>query len=355
MRRLHGMILKSFLPVFLISMLFFVLIILMVDLFSNLWKYMEHEAEISAILRASFIYLPKAAHLSIPAAMLFSVVFTLGSYQAKHELIAVFASGVSLIRFSMPLILFAFILSVASFLFQETVVIDTYQEKQELSSRLIGRSSAESNSNIVLLSGERHILYRADYYNHRSQTLTRLSVVIQKPAFQRLEAAWAEFVEGRWVLHDVRSFRREGDQVIEVYAEELTRPFLDESPASFKRQIRNIDELKRREAKEWLSSLDRTGNPRYHKELTDYYERYSFSITPLIVSLLSLSISGFFRKNILLMSLLSSLVVSVLYYVSEMIMVLMAKQGIISPMGGAWAGVLFFLILSLFLLRRAKT
>ena len=55
------------------------------------------------------------------------------------------------------------------------------------------------------------------------------------------------------------------------------------------------------------------------------------------------------------MSLMTSLILSVVYYVSDMILGLFAKQGIIEPAIGAWAAVLFFLALGAVLLRHAKT
>jgi len=57
----------------------------------------------------------------------------------------------------------------------------------------------------------------------------------------------------------------------------------------------------------------------------------------------------------LLMSLMVSLILSVIYYVSDMILGLFAKQGIIEPATGAWASVLFFLAAGAILLRHAKT
>lgn len=55
------------------------------------------------------------------------------------------------------------------------------------------------------------------------------------------------------------------------------------------------------------------------------------------------------------MSLLSSVIVSVLYYVSEMVLVLFAQLGIIRPITGAWTSALLFLCISLFLLKKAKS
>jgi lipopolysaccharide export system permease protein len=74
-----------------------------------------------------------------------------------------------------------------------------------------------------------------------------------------------------------------------------------------------------------------------------------------VVMILSISMGGRFKKNILLMSLLSSLGSAVIFYVMEMITMMMAKLGYIPPVYGAWFPVAAFIIIGIFLLRGAKT
>jgi lipopolysaccharide export system permease protein len=64
---------------------------------------------------------------------------------------------------------------------------------------------------------------------------------------------------------------------------------------------------------------------------------------------------GRFKKNILLMSLSMSLIATVIFYVMEMISMMMAQLGYIPPMAGAWFPILTFTVIGLLLLRSAKT
>jgi lipopolysaccharide export system permease protein len=57
----------------------------------------------------------------------------------------------------------------------------------------------------------------------------------------------------------------------------------------------------------------------------------------------------------MLMSLLSSLVTAVVFYVIEMISMMMARLGYIHPFIGAWFPVFTFIVVGLLLLRSAKT
>jgi lipopolysaccharide export system permease protein len=55
------------------------------------------------------------------------------------------------------------------------------------------------------------------------------------------------------------------------------------------------------------------------------------------------------------MSLLASLVAAVVFYVMEMISMMMARLGYIPPLIGAWFPVLTFVVIGALLLRSAKT
>ena len=49
MKTLHIMVLKNFIPVLLVSLFFFVFVIELVDLFQNLWRYINLEVPMSRV------------------------------------------------------------------------------------------------------------------------------------------------------------------------------------------------------------------------------------------------------------------------------------------------------------------
>jgi len=358
MKVLHKMILRDFIPTSMVALIFFILILQLVDLFGNLWRYLNTEVSLSAIAWISYLYIPKCISFSLPIAVLFSISYTLGNYYANNELIAVFGSGYSLYQLTKPLLICGLLLSLGGYFFEDQVVIPTFKEKNQLSKEILGQTVSYSNSNVTVLSRKNTVIYNADFYNDKRFSMTGLSVFFITPEGQfikRIDASTAVWENGQWQLRNVRIFKKDGqDNMKEEYISSWTDPLLDEPPGSFKRITRDIDEMNSREAKDWVNSLKRTGFP-YKGALTEYYQRFSFALTPLVVAILSCSLGGRFKKNILLMSLLSSLVVSVVYYVTQMIMVLLAKLGYIPPLYGAWTGFFIFLVFGAFLFRTAKT
>jgi lipopolysaccharide export system permease protein len=115
-----------------------------------------------------------------------------------------------------------------------------------------------------------------------------------------------------------------------------------------------VEELPVRDAGLLVADLKAAGLP-FLNALSEYYHRFSFPVASLVVMMLSIPMGGRFRKNILLMSLLGSLSAATVFYVMEMISMMMARLGYIPPFLGAWFPIGAFVIIGLFLLRNART
>lgn len=359
MKTLHFMVLRAFLPVFILAIVFFVLILELVDIFTNLVRYLSRDVPFAEIARVAILYVPKCVAFSVPIGLLFAVAYTLGNMYANNELIAVFGAGVSLALLATPLFLFGLFISFGGFLFQEYVVIDTFIMKNELEDTLLKQRSSLSNANVTVLSNQNRIVYHAAYYNDNTKTLSDV-IILEKDEYgefsKRIDAEWAEWKENLWILHECRVFSWTEDEshIQEIKQTTYSNERLTEHPNTFRKIFRDIEEMKIDEAKEWIASLRKAGLP-YKEQLTEYYSRFSFSLTPLIVAVISSGIGGRFKKNILLMSLLSSLIIVVVYYVLQMVAGIFSTMGLITPVAGAWSPFFIFFLIGIGLFKVART
>jgi len=360
MKTFTRMILKDFFPVMLVSLLFFVMVLELVDIFGNLWQYLNNDVDPAVIFRIYLLYIPKSISYVLPVSILFSVSYILGNYFQNNELIAILNSGVSLRVFVLPLIFLSLLLTLGSFYFEDRVVIPTFRKKAELSNEALGIVSSLNNSRVTLISGKEHFIYHADFYNDQLMTLSRPLLIERDEEgnlFRRIDADSAKWDAERnyWVFRNVRIYKNFDQDKPELEVlNSFSDPRFDEPPETFRKKEGNIAEMTLEEARIWITSLKKAGLP-YRKELTDYYGKFSFPFTIFIVTLLSCALGSQFKKNILLMSLLVSLGLSVIYYILQMVLSLMATYGYIPPLTGAWAGFVLFLAFALYLFRRAKT
>jgi lipopolysaccharide export system permease protein len=288
-------------------------------------------------------------------ALLFAAAYSLGDLHGRNELTSIFSAGIPLWRFSLSLMVIGLIASVFSFYFEDLVVIPTLKQKNDLSRVLLHQQVTTSNSDVVIKARGGHLIYSVDYYDADTQTLNGLFIVEQgqNGEFVSLirspRAIWSG---DHWVFTRPLLYTWDGGLL-------RTRPLEDtdayrEQPDTFKRSAYEKEDLPVREAGLLAEDLRSAGLP-FVGVLANYYRRFSFAAASFVVIILSLSMGGRFKKNILLMSLLTSLGAAVVYYVIEMITMMLARLGYIPPLVGAWSPVAFFSLLGLLLLLKAKT
>jgi len=359
MRLLRRMLLQQFIPIFVVALLFFVLLLQLIDVFSSIWRYFAHNVPFSEVAQIALLYVPKCVSFALPVSFLFAVAYSLGLLYGNNELVAVFGSGVSLYRLVLPFLVLGVALSVGGFFFEDQVVIPTFHSKNELYDMAVRQVTSLSQSNVAVTSPDQRVVYVADYYNDSLSRLTGVTVIVRDEhlALQtRIDAQMADWKDGRWVLQACRIFTWDaGTRLLsDRTAPTFDSPLLSEPPATFRRLARNIEEMSRTESERYVAMIRRAGLP-YREALTDLYRKYSFAFTPLVVAFIASSLGSAFKKNILLMSLLSALVISVCFYVAQMVSAILSKNGLVPPLAGAWTPVSLFLVIGFMLFRTART
>jgi lipopolysaccharide export system permease protein len=348
-------LIRQFAPIFTVAVLMFMFVLSLIDLFANLVRYLNNEVPFSQIMQISLHYLPKSFSYALPISLLFAVAYTLGDLYARNELTSIFSAGIPFWRFSLPLVFIGIIASGFSFFFDDAIVVPTLKIKNELTRRALRQHVAESNSDIVIKAQGGQIIYSIDYYDPDSQVLNGISIVEQNAQgefISLVRAHRATWTGEYWDLNNPIRYSWENGLL-------RTGPLLSadayrEHPDTFRRSAVRPEDLRAREGGLLVADLRAAGLP-YLEALVNFYHRFSFATVSLIVTILSISMGGRFKKNILLMSLLASLSVAVVFYVIEMISMMMARLGYIPPLAGAWFPIAVFLVLGLLLLMRAKT
>ena len=121
-KRLHLFMLQTFLPLFAMTFL----IVLFIVLMQFLWKYIDQLVGkglgIDVIGELFFYAALSMVPMALPLAILLASLMTFGNLGEKFELTAMKASGISLIRVMSPLMVVVGILAIAAFFFQNNVL-----------------------------------------------------------------------------------------------------------------------------------------------------------------------------------------------------------------------------------------
>jgi lipopolysaccharide export system permease protein len=355
--KLVGYLYKKFIGVFIGALAFFVMALSLTDLLLNLWNYISKAVPLATIGTIMLYYLPKTVWYSIPIATLFSTAYTLSDLYANNELTAIFASGISLFRFTAPLLLFAIAMSFGMFFFDDNVVVPTYATKQQMQKEVFHREQSLNNDRIVIMSEEGNIIYKADLYDDKQQRLFGLYIVFRdedKSLDAIIRADSALWQKDHWVLSGSTEYRVKGNEITTSSVDKKLSSRLVEPPETFRNNTVNVEEVNTKEARAYIEHLQKAGLPS-GEAVSLYYKKYSFPFIVFIVVFLAIGLSGKTQKNVLLVSLALSIGATVLFYVLQMVTMIMAKWGAIPPFFGAWFPVFLFTLISIVLLNYART
>ena len=365
MRLYRRLLLKEFIPYFLLGLLFFTLILLLADIFSNLWRYLNEDVPFSKAILVSLFYVPTAMAYALPIGSMFAGAFSLGNIGARNELIAIFGSGVRLIRFVRPMLFLAAFLSVAAFILDDKFAIPFTKRRTILSKELLNIEDIRDRAGAIAIVEGGKVIYFADYYSDEQMLLTGVTIIRLNDdgGFRtRLDAGVAEWQSskedagtGKWLLKDCRIYNEESNgDISQRNLLSYTADWINEKPETFRLDTRKLKEMNAVDAWSWIENQKRAGLP-YRKHQSEYFQRFTTALTPFLVVFFSGALAGRFKRNILLMSLLASLGLSSAWYIARLVFTLLSEAGFLLPLTGAIIPYVVFLFIALYLFRTTRT
>ena len=121
-KKLDGLIVKSFLGPFIVT--FF--IVLFVFLMQFFWLYMDDligkGLGAGLLLELMFYYSAALVPMALPLGILLAAIMTFGNLGENYELVAIKSAGISLFRFMRPLIVFITLVAIGAFFFSNYVI-----------------------------------------------------------------------------------------------------------------------------------------------------------------------------------------------------------------------------------------
>jgi len=118
------------------------------ELFSITELMAEYHASLIVAVKLFFLLIPSLVVMTLPMAMLLSALLGFGRLSGDSEVVALFASGVSLYRIAIPVVILAILVTVSSFVLSEKIAPQAFYEYQQTAKQL--RHDATSNTKPIL-------------------------------------------------------------------------------------------------------------------------------------------------------------------------------------------------------------
>mgnify|MGYP001182242079 CR=1 FL=1 len=341
MKVVNKFIVLSILKTTVVTMLLCMLMLVSVQLFSHLDAFLKTGTSFLTILNMAFLYIPTALIYALSPSLLFSAAYTFSQLTANNELICLYNASFSQRKLVLPVILMGVLFSMGQFVFQETVAIPVEKKRSALEAENLGLSTTKDKRNITLTDYDEGCVFHAKLYNDKVKRVTQVSVILLSATGEVVgkveapNAIWNEN-DGLWVFSnalfttiDKTSMTVQTD-VYETYTNKriCLQPQLLQD---------NSDDIKTMEipiALRFLSRMKKLDVAQYRSYSVDFAQRTIGCITPLVMLFIACTISYRFKKNVLLFTIIISISIAVIYYVTQMLTLILARQGVFSSLWG---------------------
>ncbi len=362
MKRIDSYVVRQFFSLLGVSLLGFIVIFLVVDAVENMDKFIDAEVPKGVIAAYYFHSIPWFVSIGLPMAVLVSTIFTVGLLSRRNELTAMKASGVSLYRIAMPLILCSILISGASFFFEDRVVTAGNQKRRAIEKDYLiksrSRQYSTKNQDIFLRKSD---AFHIAIDRYTPKTLKAAGVVIhfmdEDKLTRRIDAStmvWRE-EEEKWRLNTyaIREFHPDGFETAVHFSRRDTLLAIDFRPEDLTKRAVSPQEKNYVDLKSFITELNESGvdTTRWKVNL---YGKISFAFTNVIVVLFAFPLVAFKPRTGLAFGAGMSVFVIFGYYAFIRFGQTLGYKGILEPVLSAWIGNILFTIGGIILLVRAR-
>jgi lipopolysaccharide export system permease protein len=341
-----------------IGLLAFTVIYVTVDLTEEINNFVDNHARFTDAVLYYVFKIPWILVLVMPVSVLLATVFSLGRLSKQNELTAFISSGTPLARIALPIIVSAFLLSLAVMAFGEYVIPDANRKSYRIKHVVIMKEAQDTDTRYrtnVHYQGEGGRTYYAESYDILLKALVNPILYEYRNGMlhRRIDAKKAYWDGAEWVFVDgaVREFLPQGEKVTPF--DKLPVKGLAERPEDFAKEEIAPEEMNSRQLSAYIAKLARSGGP-VDKYRVDFYFKFSFPFTNLIFALIGAALASAKRKPSMATGFGLTLLISFTYYGVLRIGQGLGHSGAIDPFFGAWMGNIVFIVIGGCLLYRAN-
>ncbi|MBC7371067.1 MAG: LPS export ABC transporter permease LptG [Bdellovibrionaceae bacterium] len=358
MNRIDRYISGLFWTYFIGGSLVFITIFLAVDAMSTMVSYKG--VEMTVFLRYYIYYLPEIFSKLLPVACLMGTILAISSMNKANELVALFASGMSLIRITMPLLLWVALVSGAAFF-----VMDKAGPAMSRKKNFIEYNEIRKTPTMFSTVKTNKIWYRSknaifniktlNVQGDRAQSLTLYFFSPEWDLMQMITAATVDLNGTTWNLKDgsVTLFTGNATFPLTSTFKEKTLS-MGEDSKDLQSSGQTSDMLSQSELSQFIDRNKEAGLDTIRYEV-DYQSKYSFAFAGLVMCLLGIPFSvGKARSGGTMMNVGIVIFLVFGYWILYSSSLTLGSHGHLTPILAAWAPNLLMVALSYFFLLRLK-
>lgn len=340
-------LLRQFLGFFIPILVGFVLLYLIVDLFSRMGILLKFNPPVRLVLLYFLFKIPLMVTQVTPPAVIAATLLGLGTLGRSNEIVALRAGGVSLLQTAKPVLGAALLISAAGLLWNETVVPYSSRECEKINDVIRNRDPRTMWTGEIWYRGKVGF-YNIDHVDPDTQTLFGMSIFRLDADYQLQGVALvprALWENGHWKLYGAIE-QKLGQSTLHAHQLAMDAELIPEPFEEFVAVQRKPEELSFFELRAWIQGLQEKGIDAT-PFLVDLYLKLALPFASAVLCLLAIPIGGAARRHTSMASVFGiGLGTGFLYWVVLGLCTSLGQSGVLPAFLAAWAANITFTLVA---------
>jgi LPS export ABC transporter permease LptF/LPS export ABC transporter permease LptG len=340
----------------------FLVLVLVFTLFELLGDILRNQIAASVVAEYLLNVAPYLLYRMAPLVMLLAVLVTFGLMQRSNEITAIKATGVSIYRIVSPVIATAAVLSVGLFFADQFYLPHTNKRQEALHNQIKGKpAQTYLRPDRKWIFGQHNDIYYYQFFDPDRDQFGNITVFqLDRPSFtitRRIHADRAHWADNlnRWV------YEQGWDRTLNVAAianyhpfEVATFPELPETPAYFKKEVKQYTEMNYEELRRYIRDLQQSGFDVVRLRV-QLHNKLSYPLMMLIMAMLAVPFSVSTAKKGAITGVAIAVGIAVFYTVVSRLFEAMGDLSQLPPAFAAWSPDLIFILVGGYLILKVPT
>jgi len=354
-------LLRRFLSYFALLMVIFVFLFETFTFFELLDDIARHRVPFLVVVNYFRYLTPYLLYNLAPLGALIAVLVTLGTMSKNNEIVAIKASGISLYRLAVPLLLMGTTLAATMIVLDDTYLPYANQRQDALRNQIKGKPPQTYSQPQRWIFGESSKVYNYDVFDPAQNVFGGLSIVEIDPVSFQIRrrifanrAQWSDqqkqwFLESGWV----RDF---SDGAIARYEKFKVTAFseLTEPPSYFNREVRQASQMNLNELRRYIAGLRKAGFD-VSNLIVQWHVKLAFPLIAPIIMLLAIPFAFLVGTRGAISGVAMGVGIGLAYWIISRLLEAMGGVGQLPPFLAAWSPDVIFFFLGMYFFFKMPT
>ncbi|PYX08174.1 MAG: LPS export ABC transporter permease LptF, partial [Acidobacteria bacterium] len=359
---LDDYVMRDFIAYLLMISATFLMLLLVFTLFELLGDILRNQVSPLVVGEYLLSVSPYFVYNITPLCVLLAVLITFGLMQRSNEITAIKATGISIYRIVLPILITASLLTAGLFFFDQFYLPHANKRQDALRNLIKGKpAQTYLNPERKWIFGQHSSIYYYQFFDSERDQFGNLSVFQFDPAsFQLTHRVYAERAHWedrlqRWICEQGWERNLRGPAIGNFRTFDVsTFPAINEPPLYFKKEVKQSSEMNYEELRRYIHDLQQSGFDVVRLKV-QLQKKFAFPFIALVMAVLAIPFSLTHSKRGAVTGVAVAVGIAAVYTVVSNLFEAMGNVSQLPPILAAWAPDLIFGLTGGYLILKVPT